>query len=344
MYCPSALQPGAGASEFFVAPDGADTNPGTAEQPFATLGKAQEAVRQLVAASLKADVTVWLKEGTYTLDKPLDCGPDIGGTEAFSVTFASHPGETVVLSGGRRITGWKLGDGEIWTARLPKLDDGSWIFRNLYVNGRRAVRARTTNFDAEPNCVQLTGVDYVEDGSRLVLSLPPGLLGDWRSPADVEVMVAGNWAINRKRVQSIDAANNTVVLAPPHRHGPDYIFPKAGRWCYLENARELLDQPGEWHLDRQAGVLSYWPRPGEDLATADVIAPVATQLVLVQGTPERPVRNLHFKGLRLEYTDWQLPDDGYMGIQACHYGHSDQPGRRWKHIPAAVVMTDAPWV
>ena len=327
--------------EFFVGSDGSDTNPGSAERPFATPARAQEAVRQLVAEGLDADLTVWIGKGTYTLEKPLVFDQKTSGTEGFSVTFAARSGETVVLSGGRKIGVWKPGEGEIWSARLAEAEGDSWPFRNLFVDGCRAVRARTPNRDAEPNCVQLEAAELSEDTSRFTLTLPPELLDDWKNNSDVEAMIAGNWAINRKRVQSIDPATGRLVLAPPHNRGPAYILPAKGRWCYLVNARELLDQPGEWYRDRQTGQVDYWPIAGKDMRTVEVVAPVATQLILVRGTRKHPVRNLHFKGLRLEHTDWQLPPDGYMGIQACHYGASPKPGIRWKRISAAVSMADA---
>ena len=72
------------------------------------------------------------------------------------------------------------------------------------------------NQDAEPNCVQLKAAALSKDRSRFTLTLPPGLLGNWQNAADAEVMVAGNWAINRKRVQSIDPETGVLRLLPPH--------------------------------------------------------------------------------------------------------------------------------
>jgi len=326
----------ADATEYHVAPNGSDDSPGTADKPFRTLSRAKEAVRKATSRGLAEDITVWINEGTYSLTEPLAFRPEDGGTQRFAVTYAARPGKPVVISGGRRLTGWKRGEGEVWNTMVPEAKAGKWRFRNLFVAGQRAVPARSPNRDAKPNCWQLTGVDWSKEHNRFALNLPQACLGDWRNPTAVEVMVAGNWAINRKRVQSIDAKANVAVLAPPHRHGPAYIFPKSGRWCYFANARELLDQPGEWYLDQKTGVLSYWPLPGQNMANVKVTAPVVTQLILVQGSAKRPVRNLHFKGLHLEHTDWQLPPDGYMGIQACHHGQDEHPGRRWKRIPAAV--------
>jgi len=331
----------ADAMEYHVALDGSDDHPGTADRPFGTLPRAKEAVREKAKRGLAEDVTVWIHQGTYSLTEPLVFRPEDGGTQQFAVTYAARPGERVVVSGGRRIVGWRPGEGQRWTTVVPKAKQGKWCFRNLFVGGQRAVRARSPNRDAKPNCWQLKGVRWSDDRTRYALNLPHGCLGEWQDPRAAEVMVAGNWAINRKRVQSIDTKTDTAVLAPPHDHGPAYIFPRPGRWCYFENAPELLDQPGEWYLDRKTGVLSYWPLAGQNMATVEVVAPAVTQLLLVKGSPESPVRNLHFKAVHLKHTDWKLPDPGYMGIQACHYRRSDEPGRRWKRVPAAIHLSDA---
>jgi len=325
------------AADFVVAKGGSDTNPGTAQRPFATLDRAKQAVRGRLAAGIDADLTVLVREGTYELAEPLVFEPADSGTAEHAVIYAAYPGETVVISGGRQLAGFEQGDGGVWTVRVPGADDGPSP-RNLFIGNRRAVRARTPNADAQPNCVQLKAVEFAPDRAHFALTLPAGLLGDWQNAEQVEAMIAGNWAINRKRVASIDAAKNTVVLAPPHRHGPRYIFPSPGRWCYLENARELLDQPGEWYVDRKSGELSYRPLPDEDLGGSRAVVPRLTRLIEIRGTLEQPVRNVRFRGLHLMHTDWQLPPDGYMGIQACHHAHSDQAGLRWQRIPAAVSM------
>jgi len=323
-------------TQLFVTPGGSDENPGSQDKPFATIAKARDAVRRLVAAGLTADVEVIIRQGTYRLEAPLVFGPEDSGTEEHAITYAAVPDETVVISGGRPITGWQRGEGGVWTARVPGVAEGVWYPRHLWVNGRRAIRARMPNRDAEDPCWQLKGADLADDLSRYTLTLPAGLLGEWSNPRDMEVMVAGNWAINRLPVQSIDAGAGLVVLAPPHAEGHRAIRPAPGRWCYLENAPEMLDQPGEWYLDRKTGRLSYWPSAGEDMAHAEVIAPVAPRLLEVKGTPEQPVRNLHFRGIRFEHTHLDLPEGGYLGIQACHCTIGKDWKRPWGRVPAAI--------
>jgi len=330
------IAPLAAAADLFVAPDGSDSNPGSLQKPFATIARARDAVRQQIGEGLQSNVTVHLRGGTYRLSEPLVFGPEDSGDDDFAITYAAQPGQTVVLSGGRPITPWQRGAGETWSAPAPGVQDGKWYFRHLFVNGRRAVRARTPNADAEHPDWQLKGADLAADLSRYTLTLAPGLLGAWSNPTDIEVMVTGNWEINRLPVRSIERDAGLVVLTPPHALGHDAIRPGPGRWCHFESAPEMLDQPGEWYLDRPTGTLRYWPLAGEDMQTAEVIAPVAERLVEVKGLPDRPVRNLHFRGLRFEHTGLGLPEVGYLGIQACHHTIGTKWTGTWGRVPAAI--------
>ncbi len=343
------------SGDFYVASGGSDDNAGTVDQPFATLTRARDAVRKRIAAGLKGGVTVLIRGGTYELSETLAFGPEDSGTEEHAVTYAAYPGEQVVVSGGRRISGWKQGDGGTWTARVSGVKEGEWYFRHLFVNGRRATRARTPNVVDDNPHWQLTGATLSADLASYTLTIAPQRLGAWTNVADMEIMVAGNWAINRKRIAAVDRTSGTITLAPPHASGGNAIRPGPGRWCYFENAPELLDLAGEWYLDRATGVLSYLPREGDDLSTAEVVAPALGRLIEVTGTPDQSVRNLHFQGLSLQYAGWQLPKHGYSGIQACHFrggrnlpvprqsrGFSRTIGKRpWARIPAAVCFNFA---
>ena len=327
----------AGATELVVARDGNDANPGTRDKPLATLGKARDATRKLVAEGLKADVTVVIKGGTYELAEPLAFGPEDSGTEQHSITYAAAPGEAVAVSGGRRITGWRKGEGELWTATLPEAKDGNWYFHQLWVNGQRAVRARTPNHDAPQPCWQLKGASLAKDLKTHTYSFSPGQVKEWKNLTDVEAVVFGNWEITRKRFEKVDAATGVAAMLGPHAKPHEAIEAGAGRWFYLENGGEFLDQPGEWYLDRQTGTLSYWPRAGEDMTKGEVVAPVLTRLLEVKGTPEKPVRNLHFKGIQFVYADWTHPQGGYLGIQACHYSTGTGWDKaEWGRIAAAI--------
>jgi hypothetical protein len=339
--------------ELHVATNGNDGNPGTAAAPFATLAKAQDAVRAKVAAGLSGDVRVSIHGGVYSLIETLTFGPEDSGTEKYSITYAAAPGDEVVLSGGRRITGWKKGAGEIWTAELPEVKAGNWYFRQLFVGGKRAIRARTPNAGDKNSWWQIVSSSANKDNppaenAPLTVKVS-GQIKGYRNPSDIELVYTQNNESARKRLESIDEQAQTFTLAPPHRWNPKVFWadwylsiPFAGKPCYLENAREMLDEPGEWYLDRQTGMLSYWPRPGEDLTKDKVVAPVLQKTMLaVAGTRDRPVVNLHFKGLHLQHVDWPLPPWGYMAMFCCNVAVTDGPKPGHRPIEAAVEFAHA---
>jgi hypothetical protein len=99
--------------DFFVSPAGNDMNPGTQEKPFASLKRAQQAVRQRIAQGLNSNVQVVLREGVYQLAEPLLFEADDSGTDRFAVNYAASPGETVIISGGRKIANWQRGEGAV---------------------------------------------------------------------------------------------------------------------------------------------------------------------------------------------------------------------------------------
>ena len=86
---------------------------------------------------------------------------------------------------------------------------------------------------------------------------------------------------------------------------------------FLVNALEFLDEPGEWYLDRSAGRVYYWPRPGEDLTRAAVIAPVLETLVRIEGSLDHPVAHVQFRGIEFAHTTWLRPSRaGHVPLQA----------------------------
>jgi len=217
------------------------------------------------------------------------------------------------------------------------------VLRQLFVNGRRAIRARTPNIDSPKPYVRLTGASLSKDRQTQTLTVEKGVVGKWSNAGDIEVIILKEWATTRKRLESVDAEGNTATLAPPHaliEHAQS--VPRRGNACYFENAPEMLDQPGEWRLDRHSSTLYYWPLPGEDMNRAHVVAPVIDCILDVRGTQKKPVTNLHFKGLTFAHTEWQMPDVGYHGVQACyHMKQSYIAGEGnwlWEPVAAAVYF------
>jgi len=326
------------AAVFHVSRRGSDADPGTQARPFATIARAQKAVRKRIAAGLKDNVTVMIGVGVYELAAPLKFGPADSGTKQHAVIYRAADDRNVIVSGGRRIAGWKRGSGKLWTTTVSDVKAGKWHFRQLFVGGRRATRARTPIAGEKISHLKLTSTTQAKDLKTWRLGLPAKDVSNWKNISDVEIVIHGNWAINRKRLQAVDAKSGTITLAPPHAKPIPWNRPSKGRYCYLENAIEMLDKPGEWYVDRKTGVLTYLPLEGQDMTKVRVVAPVLKRLVEIVGTDGEPIRNLHFRGISFEHTSWPLPAGGYHGIQACHFSTTGKnpTGRRWWGIEPAI--------
>ena len=295
------------SGEFYVAPGGSDANPGTKDKPFATLAHARDVVRQ-ANAKLREPVTVLLHGGTYYLHEPVVFGPADSGTAECPVTYGAYPGEKPVISGGKRIAGWKRGGDKVWTVEIPEVKQGTWYFRQLFANGQRRQRARLPREGHYK-------VAAPPDSPKWSFKFQPGQIDPkWRNLDDVEVVLLQYWTEARLRIKSIDQTDNIVRFT-----GAAFRPMTWSNGWYVENVYEGLTDPGEWYLDRKSGVLHYWPLPGENMEELEVIAPVARQWIRLEGDYKNGnlVRYINFRGLRFHHSSWSLDKRlGYSYQQA----------------------------
>lgn len=143
----------------YVAPGGSDAwsgrlaAPKDNDGPFASIGRARDAIRQWKAAQggLKEPVTVRIRGGNYRLAETIRFTPEDSGAPHCPISYEAFPGEQPVLCGGKTITGWRLHEGKILVASLPEVRAGKWCFRSLFAAGRRQIRARHPDVDlADP--------------------------------------------------------------------------------------------------------------------------------------------------------------------------------------------------
>jgi hypothetical protein len=273
---------------------------------------------------VRADIVVEVAGGTYRLERPVTFGAEDSGRDGHRVIYRARPGETAVLSGGRRVEGWQPEEGGRYRARVDLPN-----FRQLWVNGRRAQRARGEPPALEPwgrHEATITPSPGREPAGTLEVTAEAGyvtseagLLG-WANPADIEFGYYNAWSHMICRVDRIlrDGDRARIVMTQPgfflaSRKGGV----QAGMPAYVENALELLDEPGEWYFDRAARELHYLPRPGEDLSTAEVVAPALETVLEVRGSLDRPVHDLSFEGLTFAHATWLRPSGfGHPDVQA----------------------------
>ena len=314
-----------------VSPSGSDSNPGTPDRPVRTVAHAQELVRQL-GTNMPADVTVELAGGTYRLSAPLQLDSRDSGTNGHDVVWTAAPGARPVLSGGEQITRWRLTDPgrNIWSAPAP----AGLQTRQLYVNGVRAQRAAgplpvqltatstgyTASSDAMAGWRNPGDIEFVYTGGAPYWSLKTGGEGAWTEPRCPVASISGTaitmaqpcWDNSTKRIQRTDGSGRSYNLVHNGNLGNGSVP------AYADNAYELLDQPGEWYLDRTAHTIYYIPRVTDNMRTADVEAPVLQQLVAGTGTQAAPVHNIVFSGIQFSYATWLTPStgEGFSEVQA----------------------------
>jgi parallel beta-helix repeat protein len=306
----------------FVATNGNDNWSGRLEKPapdsrdgpFATLLAALKAAR-LTRPQAGPDIdvlTILLRGGTYHLAETVKLSPEDSGTdEKHPFTIAAYPGEKPVLSGGQRITGWKRVEGRpgLWQTEIPAVREGKWYFRSLFVNGERRQRARTPN----EGFFRIEG-DSPQDKPVKLHFKPGDIKKEWADAGDVEVIALLAWSNFRMFIRSVDEVERVATLSTNARPSNQENNPR----YYVENAPDGVDAPGEWHLDRKTGVITYFAKPGEDLTKAAALAAQLQDLMVLQGdfSAKKPVRNVALRGLTFADTDWTTPADGYADTQA----------------------------
>ncbi len=328
----AALIPAApvGALTLYVAPGGSDSWSGTLQRPNRThtdgpLATLQGAVRALRAhRPLTEPVEVIIAPGTYYVTEPLILEPQDSGTRQYPITFRAAPGGSVVVSGGREIRGFTVGPDGLWRVEIPEVRSGAWYFEQLFVNGRRAVRARSPNrfyyymLGVKEETLPAGGRSpkrarqIIRVRRRDIAPLAHLAAGELR---DVLLVAYHKWDITRRFIEKIDPGKGTLTstgraMKPwnPLRRGTRY---------HLENFKAALDAPGEWFLSRK-GTLYYLPRPGERPENAKVIAPVAERFVVARGDPGtgRFVEHIRFKGITFRYAAYRTPPQGFEPSQA----------------------------
>jgi hypothetical protein len=248
--------------------------------------------------------------------------------------YAADRGGDVLLSGGRRIAGWRQ-VGERWIAKSPPAGAGPPV-RDLWINGRRAIRARAPN--AGYFRVERAGPD-----NRTSFVVAPADLLALAEPQAAEAAFLHDWSMSRVRLSAVDANTRSYAFnAPIGADMPQFAitnFEPHPRY-FVENAAELLDAPGEWHFDEEQGEIHYLPRDGETIDAVEAIVPRLEQLVVVRGEEGRPAENLRFEGLTFAHSCFQLPPYGYVGIQSSWHERRTTPDDHAGVTMTAAVLID----
>ena len=312
---------------FYVAPNGSDSNKGTEEAPFKTITQAQKAVRA-INGTMTGDISVILRGGTYQLPSTVNFTEADGGKDGHYVRYKAYPNETPLVTGGIPMSGWTIHDekNNIW-----KVENVDARFRQLYVNGKKAIRARFPNLkdNGDHNFFRLNKVDST--GSAFLLNGSDIKSTDWKNPKKVEIHLMIAWAESILRLDKISQQGGVYKFEPqdPERSklfrrkypmlGTAFMSnPPKQQVYYLENAYEFIDQPGEWYLDESTNTLYYKAREGEAMGTANVVAPRVNTLFSILGKDTKnKVGYMSFEGITFAHSNYLRPsEEGFLDLQA----------------------------
>ncbi|MEV4313679.1 ricin-type beta-trefoil lectin domain protein [Actinocrispum sp. NPDC049592] len=342
----------AATSTIYLAPNGNDDNPGTADQPVATPAKAQQLARAQSAAG--NDVVVQLAGGTYRLSAPLVFTSADSGRNGHTVTWQAASGQTPVLSGGQQVTGWTVQDSgqNIWVANVPRGADS----RQLYVDGALAPRASIT-ISRNDVRVTTTGLTIVNSALNYLATLP--------QQSRIEVESQNSFTDRYAPVQSI--SGTTITMQQPAWNNNNWGYdtlakPFAGGQLLLANSYSFLKNAGQWYLDPDAGKLYYRTAAGQTPSNRDIVLPRLTSLLTMSGSYTDPIRDITVQGIGFQHTTWLTPGTsvGYANQQSGTFlpAAFQQPGdfltscqsgcqlfeaarNSWAQVPAAVQVSAA---
>lgn len=359
------------AGDIWVSPKGNDFNDGTKQSPKATLTSALRQAREWRRTGdnrIQDGITIYMEGGTYTLHEPVFIRPEDSGTEKSPTVICSISGEEAILSGGVRIRNWKK-QGKLWVADVPTFNGRPLDFRQLWIDGKKAVRARDVEDFEKMN--RICSVDekneilYVPAVAVRKLIDNKGIL----KAEYVEMVLHQMWCVANLRIRSVEIQGDSAAVRfhqPESRIQFEHPWPRPmvttnghNSAFYLTNAQELLDVPGEWYHDINTRKVYYYPKEGEKMQDAgmEVIIPAVETLVQVEGTLDRPVSNIRFEKITFSYTTWMRPSEkGHVPLQAGMYltdGYRIEPkmqrnyqnhpldNQGWLGRPAAAVRVAA---
>ncbi len=311
-----------GEYDLVVSPDGNDANSGSPENPLKTFEGAKEKLKAMKLGDV-GTVTVWFREGTYIIKDTVD----FTSADRKDVLYRSYPGEEVIFSGAKEISGnWSettINGVKAFVTDMP-IDSDEDYFRSLFKGSKRLSRPNYPKegvlkiADPKPDEAVVVGHDENFFTHFAAFCASPSDLIDFANTSDIDVRVMHFWVDDLMPVHSVDAATGRIETEKPTamtvRVDDNFVF---------ENVKEALSLPGEWYLDRSEGKLYYIPEEGDTPENTVLFAAMTKQLMNMNGA-----QSISFQGISFEKTEWD-----HVGKISSYYGNCfDESHPLYKNI------------
>jgi Right handed beta helix region len=314
------------SQKIYLSPSGDDKNPGTIDNPLATLQAARDKARLLRRNTQPGQpVEIIALKGRYSMLQPLELSAEDSGTPASPLIVRAEEGARVQFSAGVEITGFQRVNENLWKTFIPQVAFYNWYCEQLYVNGKRAVRARTPDegFYFIKNASEtaiVKGKDSIPKFAVQHVRLDSIGANIFRSFSDLDfgdvvVNFYHKWDNTRKHIDTFNDSLSEITISGAGMQPWNSFDSKTS--YYVENYKAALDAPGEWYLER-SGTLWYVPRKDETPENTSFTAPLLKNFIEIEGekSPGGLVKNIRFENLTFENSGYQMPVHGNDAAQA----------------------------
>lgn len=269
------------------------------------LEKLRDDARAARQEGCSGDVVVTIPQGDYYLPRPLVLNGNDSGTEQSRTVFRGE-GKVRFLS-GVVLTGWKVVTDESVLNVLPESARGK-VYQadaralgvtdfgspdrggaELFFDDKPMTLSRYPNkgfikiadvavLDKDDRGTKMStrGAFFYEDDrvSNWINEKDPWLSGYW----------CYDWSESKQRIDKLDPDKKFVELKDP-QHSYGY---RKGQWFYGFNLLSELDQPGEYYIDREAGIV-YFYAPVDNVEQLN-----AGEAILTGGTTALQLQDVNY--------------------------------------------------
>jgi hypothetical protein len=316
-------------TKYFVSPSGKDTYAGTIEKPFATLNRARLAIRGAHKLNQQDSIIVYLRKGVYSLKTSFVLDSLDSGDDNAPVVYSAYANEEVRINGSISIPvkkAIKVSDANILSRFVPEAKDHilQVNLKSAGIHNYGEIKPRGFARPYEPAAMELFCNDEAMKLSRwpndstvkIGKVIDKGSVprdGDtsnrggkfsfntsrpdrWANAKDIWIsgFFRYGYADDAVKVASLDLANRTITTQQPHLYG--FESGKVFNRFYAFNLLEEIDQPGEYYIDREKGILYFYP-PSETIQSI-ALSILETPLLVLNNASHVIFRNIIFESSR----------------------------------------------